>query len=211
MAFIFTCKLQDICLLKPIFHDRRRTLLHVQIPLVFTRTSHLLGKKNAKKAPFCTFLTSHILEIPFCHRLHARVQCTTWKIMFICYMLHDAYMFLLGAGWGVWGGGFGGFWGGCNNVLTKCTPWTTFCIRWFEWYAVETSSILEDGLDDTRWRLHVSWKRVRMIRGGDFMYLGIWFGWYAVETSCILEDGSDDTRSERYFIENTLTKLIPSS
>ena len=59
---------------------------------------------------------------------------------------------------------------------------------------METSCILEYGLDVTQWRLHVSWKMVRMIRGGDFMYLGRWFGCYAVETSCILEDGLDDTR-----------------
>ena len=82
--------------------------------------------------------------------------------------------------WGGWGGVSGGRGGGgCNNVLTGCTPRMTFCIWRFGRYAVETSCILEDASDDTRLRLHVSWKMVSMIRGWDW---------------CIWEDGFDDTR-----------------
>ena len=61
-------------------------------------------------------------------------------------------------------------------------------------YALETSCILEDVLDATHLRLHVSWKTFLMLRAGDFMYLGRRSWCYAPETSCILEGVLDATR-----------------
>ena len=116
-----------------------------------------------KNPSFCTFLTSHILEFLIC----LKIVCTcAFRNIKPQHQIHQISCDMSHVGGG--GGGFGGEGGGGVITFSQGVH-----LGWRSAY---------DGSDDTRLRLHVSWKMLRMIRGWDFMYLGRWFRWYAVET-----------------------------
>ena len=67
----------------------------MQIPLVFTENSLRLGKKTRKRPSFCTFLTSHIREFPFCHRLHSPRIVLRMDAIDLAIRLSFTYIYLL--------------------------------------------------------------------------------------------------------------------